>query len=145
MATDASGVKTRAHEAAAEADPYLWLEDVQGEKSMEWVRAQNVRSTATLRADPEYQPDYDAILKVMDAVDRIPYGDLDHRYVFNFWQDAQHPKGIWRRTDIADYATSTPAWEVLPRSTRTGSGREPTAPPRSNAVSCTSRAAAAMQ
>ena len=113
MATDASGVKTRAHEAAAEADPYLWLEDVQGEKSMEWVRAQNVRSTATLRADPEYQPDYDAILKVMDAVDRIPYGDLDHRYVFNFWQDAQHPKGIWRRTDIADYATSTPAWEVL--------------------------------
>jgi len=112
MATDASGVK-RPHEAPEGADPYLWLEEVQGEKSMEWVRAQNARSTAVLRADPQYQSDYEAILKVMDAVDRIPYGDLDHQYVFNFWQDAQHPKGIWRRTGIADYAKPAPAWEVL--------------------------------
>jgi prolyl oligopeptidase len=113
MATDASGVKTRTHEAPEGADPYLWLEDVQGEKSMEWVRAQNARSTAILRADPQYQSDYDAILKVMDAADRIPYGDLDHQYVFNFWQDAQHLKGVWRRTSIADYVQPAPAWEVL--------------------------------
>jgi prolyl oligopeptidase len=113
MATDASGVKSRTHEAPEGADPYLWLEDVRGEKSMEWVRAQNARSTAILRADPQYQSDYDAILKVMDAADRIPYGDLDHQYVFNFWQDAQHLKGVWRRTSIADYAQPAPAWEVL--------------------------------
>ena len=80
---------------------------------MEWVKAQNARATALLRADPDFQPDYDAILKVMDAADRIPYGDLDHQYVFNFWQDAQHPKGLWRRTGISDYARSSPSWEVL--------------------------------
>jgi len=50
---------------------------------------------------------------VMDASDRIPYGDLDHTYVFNFWQDAEHPKGVWRRTGIADYARPAPSWEVL--------------------------------
>ena len=94
-------------------DPYLWLEDVHGPKPLEWVKAQNARSTATLKADPSYQKDYDAILKVMDATDRIPYGDLEHQYVFNFWQDAQHPKGLWRRTTVADYAQSAPSWEVL--------------------------------
>jgi prolyl oligopeptidase len=95
------------------ADPYLWLEDVHGAKPLEWVKTQNSKSMAVLKADPSYQQDYDAILKVMDATDRIPYGDLDHQYVFNFWQDAQHPKGLWRRTGIEEYAKPAPAWDVL--------------------------------
>ena len=99
--------------AAGADDPYLWLEDVHGAKALEWVKAQNAKSTAVLQADPEYQKDYDAILKVLDATDRIPYGELDHQYVFNFWQDAQHPKGIWRRTSSADYANAAPAWDAL--------------------------------
>ena len=99
--------------APGAADPYLWLEDVHGAKALEWVKEQNAKSTAILQADADYQKDYDAILKVLDATDRIPYGELDHQYVFNFWQDAQHPKGIWRRTGIADYANAAPAWEVL--------------------------------
>jgi prolyl oligopeptidase len=111
-ATGASVTKLQPS-AADVADPYLWLEDIHGAKSMEWVRAQNAKSTAALQADPDYQRDYEAILKVMDAADRIPYGDLDHQYVFNFWQDAQHPKGIWRRTTITDYRNAAPAWEVL--------------------------------
>jgi len=113
MAREASAATTVPHERPEGADPYLWLEDVHGEKSMEWVKTQNARATAVLRSDPNFQSDYDAILKVLDAADRIPYGDLDHQYVFNFWQDAQHPKGLWRRTSIADYRKSAPAWEVL--------------------------------
>ena len=97
----------------ASADPYLWLEDVHGVKPLAWVKEQNAKSMAVLRSDPNYQKDYEAILKVMDATDRIPYGDLDHQYVLNFWQDAQHPKGIWRRTTGADYAHAAPAWELL--------------------------------
>ena len=99
--------------ASADADPYLWLEDVHGAKALDWVKAQNARSTAALQSDPDYRKDYDAILKVLDATDRIPYGELDHQYVFNFWQDAQHPKGIWRRTSVSDYANPSPAWDVL--------------------------------
>jgi prolyl oligopeptidase len=102
------------HPAAGDAlDPYLWLEDVHGAKPLEWVRAQNRKSMAVLEADPDYQKDYEAILKVMDATDRIPYGTLEHQYVFNFWQDAQHPKGVWRRTGTADYARPAPQWETL--------------------------------
>jgi len=94
-------------------DPYLWLEDIHSARSMAWVKAQNVRSTGILQADPDYQKDYNAILKVMDATDRIPYGSFDHNYIFNFWQDATHPKGLWRRTTIADYANAAPHWETL--------------------------------
>jgi prolyl oligopeptidase len=103
----------RNSQAAEQHDPYLWLEDIHGAKALEWVKAQNAKSTAVLQADPDYQKDYDAILRVLDATDRIPYGELDHQFVFNFWQDAQHPKGIWRRTTIAGYANAAPAWELL--------------------------------
>jgi prolyl oligopeptidase len=107
-----AGGMTRMHESET-TDPYLWLEDVHGERALQWVKAQNARSTAVLQADPDYRKDYDAILKVLDANDRIPYGELEHQYVFNFWQDAEHPKGIWRRTGIADYARAAPTWETL--------------------------------
>ena len=94
-------------------DPYMWLEEIHGEKPLAWVKEQNSRSLAVLKSDPRYQSDYDFILKVLDAKDRIPYGSLDHNYVFNFWQDAEHPKGIWRRTTIFDYAHPGPNWETL--------------------------------
>jgi prolyl oligopeptidase len=109
QAIGAAGMKPHAEKE----DPYLWLEDIHGEKPLEWVKAQNERSFAALKTDADYQPFYDSILSVLDATDRIPYGQLDHNYVFNFWQDAQHPKGVWRRTTIADYANPNPNWEVL--------------------------------
>jgi prolyl oligopeptidase len=109
----ATGVTNLQQPGANGADPYLWLEEVHGQKSLAWVKAQNARSIPLLQADPDYRKDYDAILKVMDATDRIPYGDLDHQYVFNFWQDAEHSKGIWRRTSVSDYGNASPAWDIV--------------------------------
>jgi prolyl oligopeptidase len=94
-------------------DPYIWLEDVHGEKPLAWVKDQNAKSLGHLKADPAYQKNYDFILKVLDAKDRIPMGGLDHGFVYNFWQDGEHPKGIWRRTTVADYQTPAPKWDVL--------------------------------
>jgi prolyl oligopeptidase len=94
-------------------DPYLWLEDIHGAKPLAWVKEQNAKSLAVLKSDPRYQENYDFSLKVLDATDRIPTGSLDHQFVFNFWQDKEHPKGVWRRTTIAGYATPNPAWETL--------------------------------
>jgi prolyl oligopeptidase len=96
-----------------DADPNLWLEDIHGAKPLAWVKAENAKSLAVLKADARYQENYDFSLKVLDATDRIPYGSLDHQFVFNFWQDQEHPKGVWRRTTIADYAKPAPAWETL--------------------------------
>ena len=94
-------------------DPYVWLEDVHGAKPLAWAREQNAKSLAPLKADPRYQKNYDSVLSVLDATDRIPMGALRGSNVYNFWQDAQNPKGIWRRTSIADYQTASPRWQVL--------------------------------
>jgi prolyl oligopeptidase len=94
-------------------DPFLWLEDIHGPKAIDWVREQNARSIGRLQADPDYQADYNSILKVLDATDRIPFGNLDHAFIFNFWRDAANPKGVWRRTTMEDYAKANPAWETL--------------------------------
>jgi prolyl oligopeptidase len=95
------------------ADPYAWLEDVHGVRPLQWVAAQNRQSLDRLKADPRYSRNFDTALALMDAADRIPYGRLRHGHVYNFWQDAANPKGLWRRTAIADYRTAAPRWEVL--------------------------------
>ncbi|MGZ6021652.1 MAG: S9 family peptidase, partial [Rhizomicrobium sp.] len=94
-------------------DPYLWLEDVHGANPLAWVAEQNAHSTGILKADPDYQKDYDTILKIMDAPDRIPSPSLYRGTVRNFWQDATNPKGLWRRTTIASYESANPQWEIL--------------------------------
>ena len=99
--------------ADAPADPYLWLEDIKGEKPLEWVKEQNEAAFAKLKTDPGYAADYAAILAILDATDRIPTGDLQGNFVFNFWQDESHVRGIWRRTTAASYATPNPQWETL--------------------------------
>jgi prolyl oligopeptidase len=98
---------------AEDQDAYLWLEDVHGAKPLAWVAEQNTRTKGVVEADPRYQTDHDAVLKVLDATDRIPMGSIVRQYVFNFWQDAENPKGVWRRTTVADYANPSPHWEIL--------------------------------
>jgi prolyl oligopeptidase len=94
-------------------DPYRWLEDVHGAKALSWVKQQNGRSLGLLKSDPDYPRYYETILANLDATDRIPYARMDHQFAFNYWQDAQHPKGIWRRATLADYVTANPHWETL--------------------------------
>ena len=79
-------------------DPYVWLEDVHGEKQLAWVKERNEVALKQLKGDPDYQKNYDAILAVLDATDRIPFGHAYFSHVFNFWQDETHVRGIWRRT-----------------------------------------------
>jgi len=102
-----------ANAAPADTDPYLELSDIQGAKALAWVAQQNAKSNAVIKSDPEYQKDRAAILSVLNADDRIPEGTLDHQWVFNFWQDAAHVRGLWRRTTIADYASKAPHWQTL--------------------------------
>src|SRR5258708_2218354 len=97
----------------SQADPYAWLEDVHGVKQLSWVKEQNAASLGPLKQDPNYRKNYDSSLEVLDATDRIPMGSLSHGFVYNFWQDAANPKGLWRRATIADYQNVHPAWELL--------------------------------
>ncbi|MDE2184241.1 MAG: S9 family peptidase [Alphaproteobacteria bacterium] len=99
--------------AAADNDPYLWLSDIHGARALAWAKQQNAVSGAAIKSDPVYGRDRAALLEVLNANDRIPEGRLERQWVFNFWQDAGHVRGIWRRTSIADYASADPHWQVL--------------------------------
>ncbi|MBJ7448428.1 MAG: S9 family peptidase [Brevundimonas sp.] len=95
-------------------DPYLWLEEVEGERAMEWVRAQNERSLGTLQGDPRYQTLHDQALEIVQSRDRIPAPGFNHDgTIDNFWQDATHVRGIWRTTTLDSYQTAEPQWETI--------------------------------
>ena len=99
--------------AATSDDPYLWLEDVSSPKAMQWVEAHNAKSTAVLEADPRYRHFYDQALAIAQAKDRIPIGSFIAGKVYNFWQDEDHVRGIWRRTSLESYSTGHPQWETV--------------------------------
>ena len=111
--TPAAGADmTEAAPAAAE-DPYLWLEEVEGEEALSWVRAQNDRSLAELKADPRYA-DFEArAIDALTSSERIPYGSVRDGLVYNFWQDETNVRGLWRRTTLESYATDSPEWETV--------------------------------
>jgi prolyl oligopeptidase len=92
------------------SDPYLWLEDVNGPRSLAWVEQENKRSLAVLEADPRYAALQAQALALAQAEDRIPTPTFLNGDVYNFWQDADHIRGVWRRTSVEDYANPTPDW-----------------------------------
>jgi len=95
------------------AGDMLWLEEVEGERAIDWVRAQNDRSLTELQADPGYAGTEAAADEILTSKERIPYGAIRDGMVYNFWQDDIHVRGIWRRTSEAEYATENPTWETI--------------------------------
>lgn len=94
-------------------DPYLWLEDVSSPRAMDWVNAHNARSVAVLESDRRYQTLYSQALEIASAKDRIPAPTFAHSEIYNFWQDAEHLRGIWRKTSLADYTSAAPHWTTV--------------------------------
>ncbi|HTP39310.1 MAG TPA: prolyl oligopeptidase family serine peptidase [Steroidobacteraceae bacterium] len=91
-------------------DPYLWLEDVDGARAMDWVREQNARTTAVLDVDPHFAPFYRDALALAEAKDRIALPSQLDRQIYNVWQDAEHTHGLWRRTSLAQYQRKNVPW-----------------------------------
>ena len=109
--TGYAGAQMNAGSAAE--DKYAWLEDVSGERSMAWVTAENARTAKVLEGDPRYAANYDAALKVAEDPSRLPYPQLRGGDVYNDWRDAKNPRGLLRRTTLADYLTETPHWQPV--------------------------------
>ena len=97
---------------AAAADPYLWLEDIDTAPVRAWTAERNGETLAAL-ADAQFESDKTVVLGVMNAADRIPWIQQRGRFVYNFWQDGEHRKGLWRRTTLESYRGDKPDWETL--------------------------------
>lgn len=100
-------------ETPAAADPYLWLEEVGGDRALEWVRARNRTSQEHLESRPGFEPLRARLLSIFDSRDRIPGIEKIGAFYYNFWRDAQNPRGVWRRTTLEEYRKPQPAWETV--------------------------------
>jgi prolyl oligopeptidase len=92
-------------------DPYLWLEDVTGDKALAWVKEQNALSTRELQASPDFEKNRLRLLSIYDSKEKIPYVSKHGPFYYNFWRDEKNVKGLWRRTTLAEYKKAAPAWE----------------------------------
>ncbi len=95
-------------------DPYIWLEEIKGERALEQVDRWNAETEALLTAAPEYPIARAWAKQILDddrqiAMPTAIYGDK----VTNLWRDADNPRGQWRIANLADYQAGTPAWRVL--------------------------------
>jgi prolyl oligopeptidase len=99
--------------SATPDDPNLWLEDVTGEKALQWVRAQNAISTRQLESTPGFQGLQDRLLNILNSRERIPQVTKHGPFYYNFWRDDQNPRGLWRRATWEEYKKAVPAWETV--------------------------------
>jgi prolyl oligopeptidase len=94
-------------------DPYLWLEDVQGDKALAWVRERNAESRKQLQGHPRFEAMRDTFRAILDSKEKIPYVSRRGEHLYNFWRDAANPRGLWRRSTLAEYRKPSPAWETV--------------------------------
>ncbi len=97
---------------APDDDPRLWLEEVDGAAATAWADAQSAATLARF-AGVAFDADRDAVKALLDRTDRIASVTRRAGLLYNFWKDAAHPRGLWRRTTPAGYRTAQPDWEVL--------------------------------
>ena len=94
-------------------DNYIWLEDIHGARPMAWVKEHNERTAAVLEKDPHFAPLQAEALKVLESPERLPMPQLRQGMVYNMWRDAEHLRGILRRTTLEDYLAANPKWETV--------------------------------
>jgi prolyl oligopeptidase len=93
-------------------DPFAWLEDVDGETALSWVRERNAHSAQVL-GGPAFTETERAVREVLDSDDKIPHVSKVGEHYYNFWQDAEHERGLWRRTTLDSYRADDPEWETV--------------------------------
>ncbi|KFC75739.1 prolyl oligopeptidase family protein [Massilia sp. LC238] len=98
---------------SAHDDPYLWLEEVDGAQARAWVEGRNRITEAELEAQPSYTALRARLRAILDSTEKIPYAGCHAGLLYNFWRDAVHARGIWRRTTLDEYRKGAPAWETI--------------------------------
>jgi prolyl oligopeptidase len=104
---------TRRLQAQEATDPFLWLEDVDGAKALAWVNTQNAATVADLKKYPAFQEINTKNYEIYNSKERIASPSIRGRYIYNFWQDETHERGIWRRTAVAEFLKASPDWEIV--------------------------------
>ncbi len=97
---------------APDDDPWLWLEEIEGARALDFVDGQ---SRLTLRefGGAAFARDRDLLAAIYDRPDNIPYVSRSDGLLYNLWKDAANPRGVWRRTTIHEFRKPSASWETL--------------------------------
>ena len=94
-------------------DPYLWLEEVEGDAALQWVNSQNEITQARYTNSERFNETYQFLLDEYNSDDRIPYAYVQNGEMYNFWRDESNVRGVWRKTSIEKYQEEKVEWEVI--------------------------------
>ena len=94
-------------------EDYLWLEDIESQSALDWVRNQNKLTVERFTGSKRFTSIQSEMVALMSDKKKIPYPRIRGDYVYNFWRDEQNIKGIWRRSLKSKYINDEPEWEVL--------------------------------
>ncbi len=108
-----NGCRQGPDDAGESGDPHLWLEDIRGEKALDWVRAQNKLTARAFAGKTLFDSLQERFLDAFNSDERIPQPSIAGEYVYNLWQDEQNVRGLWRRMPLNDYIAGRDAWEVV--------------------------------
>ena len=95
-------------------DPYIWLEEIQGERALAKVDQWNADTEAVLTDQPEYPLAKAWAKQILDDTRQIALPDaIQGDMVTNLWRDADNPRGLWRIASLESYIAGAPEWRVL--------------------------------
>jgi len=99
--------------AATSDDPFIWLEEVEGTRALEWVTAHNTATLTELGRDPLFATLESQVLAILNSRDRIVSPTVRGNFAYNYWTDAEHPRGYYRRSPLEAYLAGAPVWETV--------------------------------
>ncbi len=102
-------------ETAAEKAAHgpLWLDDTYSKRALGWVAKERARTLKTLKADRRFAALQKDAETVLTDASRLHEVDLMAGAAYEYWQDREHPLGLWRRTSVEAYFAGAPVWETV--------------------------------
>ncbi len=94
-------------------DNYLWLENIDSKESMQWVKETNKTTQGKLANTALYKELYQQALTALNGKSRLPIVSQNGKWLYNFWQDAEHPRGIYRKTTLKQFKKDKPKWQTV--------------------------------
>lgn len=100
--------------AAQEADPYLWLEDIEGKRALDWVGRENAATDKLITTRPGFEADRQRARAILDDNRQIAMpGEVMGDTMTNFYRGAANPRGLWRQSPLDAYLAGKPVWTTL--------------------------------
>lgn len=94
-------------------DPYLWLENIEGKQSLDWVNRHNNETARQLEQTPLFQTLYQDALSALNNPVKLPYIEQKGPWVYSFTRSAENPRGLYRRTLAQQVQAGQPVWETV--------------------------------